>query len=60
MSAVAAPILDRRRRAIAAISITGNVCRLDLDRLAPAVRTAALALSRSWRGSPEAENGDPR
>ncbi|MFB4312364.1 IclR family transcriptional regulator C-terminal domain-containing protein [Actinomadura sp. GTD37] len=28
------------------ISITGNVCRPDLGRLAPAVRTAALALSR--------------
>lgn len=46
VSAVAAPIVDHRRRVIAAISITGHVCRLDLDRLAPAVRTAALALSR--------------
>ncbi|WP_344262116.1 IclR family transcriptional regulator [Actinomadura napierensis] len=46
VSAVAAPILDRQRRVIAALSITGNVCRLDLDRLAPAVRTAALSLSR--------------
>jgi DNA-binding IclR family transcriptional regulator len=46
VSAVAAPIYDRRRRVIAAMSITGNACRLDLERLAPAVRTAALALSR--------------
>ncbi|HEY4454184.1 MAG TPA: IclR family transcriptional regulator [Pseudonocardiaceae bacterium] len=46
VSAVAAPVYDRRRRAIAAISITGSAQRLDLERLAPAVRTAALALSR--------------
>ncbi|MEU8125270.1 IclR family transcriptional regulator C-terminal domain-containing protein [Spirillospora sp. NPDC049024] len=46
VSAVAAPVLDHRRQVIAVISITGNACRLDLDRLAPAVRTAALALSR--------------
>jgi DNA-binding IclR family transcriptional regulator len=44
--AVAAPVFDRRRRMIAAISIAGSSCRLDLERLAPAVRTAALALSR--------------
>jgi hypothetical protein len=31
---------------IAAISITGWAQRLDLERLAPAVRTAAFALSR--------------
>ncbi|MFC6885972.1 MULTISPECIES: IclR family transcriptional regulator [Actinomadura] len=46
VSAVAAPILGRDRRPIAAISITGSTYRLDLDRLAPAVRTAARALSR--------------
>jgi hypothetical protein len=46
VSAVAAPVLDRTGRAMAAISITGSSRRLDLDRLAPAVRTAALALSR--------------
>jgi DNA-binding IclR family transcriptional regulator len=46
VSAVAAPVFDARRRVVAAISITGNASRLDLDRLAPAVRTAALALSR--------------
>ena len=52
VSAVAAPVLDHRRRVIAAISITGNVCRLDLDRLAPAVRTAAMGLSRELAREP--------
>lgn len=44
--AVAAPVLDHRRRVIAAVSIAGSAHRLDLERLAPAVRTAALSLSR--------------
>jgi DNA-binding IclR family transcriptional regulator len=44
--AVAAPVHDRNRRVIAAVSIAGSAHRLDLERLAPAVRTAALALSR--------------
>lgn len=52
VSAVAAPVFDRRRRVVAAISITGNASKLDLDRLAPAVRTAALALSRELSLSP--------
>ena len=52
MSAVAAPVYDRRRHTIAALSITGNAAKLDLDRLAPAVRTAALALSRELALSP--------
>ena len=46
VAAVAAPVYDHRRQPIAAISITGNAQRLDLERLAPAVRTAALSLSR--------------
>jgi DNA-binding IclR family transcriptional regulator len=46
VSAVAAPVFDHRRRVIAAISITGHANRLDLDRLATAVRTSALSLSR--------------
>ncbi|WP_163509458.1 IclR family transcriptional regulator [Fodinicola acaciae] len=46
VSAVAAPIFDSRRRIVAAISITGNARRLDAERLAPAVRTAASALTR--------------
>lgn len=44
--AVAAPVHDHRRRVIAAVSIAGSAYRLDLERLAPAVRTAALSLSR--------------
>jgi DNA-binding IclR family transcriptional regulator len=60
VSAIAAPVLDHRRRAIAAISITGNVCRLDLDRLAPAVRTAARALSRELAREAELKMGIPR
>lgn len=46
VSAVAAPVFDHRRQVIAAISITGHANRLDLERLAPAVRTSALSLSR--------------
>lgn len=45
--AVAAPVLDpHSRNVLAAISIAGSAHRLDLERLAPAVRTAALSLSR--------------
>ncbi|TNC24385.1 IclR family transcriptional regulator [Amycolatopsis alkalitolerans] len=47
VAAVAAPVYDARKRLLAAISITGSAERLDLARLAPAVRTAAFALSRS-------------
>ena len=46
VSAVAAPVFDHRRRVIAAISITGYAHRLDVERLAPAVRTAGFSLSR--------------
>lgn len=47
VSAVAAPVFDHRRHVIAAISVTGRAGRLDLDRLAPAVRASALSLSLS-------------
>ncbi|GAB3581324.1 IclR family transcriptional regulator [Amycolatopsis endophytica] len=50
VAAVAAPVYDRRRRLIAAVSITGSAAKLDVDRLAPAVRTAASALSRELVG----------
>lgn len=46
VSAVAAPVFDHRRTVIAAISVTGWARDLELERLAPAVRTAAMALSR--------------
>lgn len=45
VSAVAAPVLDARRRVVAAVSVTGHSYRLDLDRLAPIVRTAARTVS---------------
>lgn len=44
--AVAAPVHDHELRVIAAVSIAGRAHRLDLERLAPAVKTAALSLSR--------------
>jgi len=49
-SCVASPIVDRNRFAIAAISITGPSERFDPERYVPAVRTAALALSRQLSG----------
>jgi IclR family transcriptional regulator, acetate operon repressor len=41
--------MDASGRAVAAISITGWANRMDTARLAPAVRTAALGLSRALR-----------
>jgi DNA-binding IclR family transcriptional regulator len=49
IACVAAPVLDPGGRALAAISITGWAHRLDTARLAPAVRTAALGLTRTLR-----------
>jgi DNA-binding IclR family transcriptional regulator len=43
-------VFDGEGPAVAAISITGWANRLDPDRFAPAVRTAALGISRSLRG----------
>lgn len=43
---VAAPVFDAAGTAIAAISITGRSGRVDVHRLAPAVRTATLSLTR--------------
>lgn len=47
VSCVASPILDLQRRAVGALSITGPTPRVRLQSLAPAVQTAALALSRA-------------
>lgn len=58
VSAVAAPVFDDRRAVIAAISITGWARHLDLERLAPAVRTAAMGLSREL--ARDAANGSLR
>ena len=49
IACVAAPVLDGTGIAVAAISITGWANRLDTARFAPAVRTAALGLSRVLR-----------
>jgi IclR family transcriptional regulator, acetate operon repressor len=49
VSCVAAPVMVRGS-AVAAISVTGPTGRLRLDALAPAVRTAALGLSRTLTG----------
>jgi DNA-binding IclR family transcriptional regulator len=49
IACVAAPVLDNAGGAVAAISITGWANRLDTARFAPAVRTAALGLSRTLR-----------
>lgn len=49
IACVAAPVLASDGQAVAAISITGWANRMDAGRLAPAVRTAALGLSRVLR-----------
>jgi DNA-binding IclR family transcriptional regulator len=50
VTCVAAPVLDAAGVAVAAVSITGWVNRLDPARLGPAVRTAALGISRVLGG----------
>jgi DNA-binding IclR family transcriptional regulator len=49
IACAAAPVLAASGQAVAAISITGWANRMDTARLAPAVRTAALGLSRVLR-----------
>ena len=46
----AAPVLGPDGHAVAGLSVTGRAERLDAERMAPAVRTAALALSRRLGG----------
>ncbi|MGW6358110.1 IclR family transcriptional regulator [Streptomyces sp. NPDC055092] len=43
----ASPVLDAKAQAVAALSVSGWSGRLNLGRIAPAVRTAALALGRT-------------
>lgn len=50
VTCVAAPVLGADGMAVAAVSITGWVNRLEPARVAPAVRTAALGISRLLRG----------
>lgn len=49
---VAAPVLDADGRAVAAVSITGPSASTSTYRMAPAVRTAALGISRSLGPGP--------
>ncbi|GAA5146360.1 IclR family transcriptional regulator [Pseudonocardia eucalypti] len=49
IACVAAPVLTADGRPLAAISITGWANRLDTNRLAAAVRTAAIGLARTLR-----------
>lgn len=58
IACVAAPVLTVDGRAVAAVSITGWAHRLDTARLAPAVRTAALGVSRAM-GGPLPRAGSP-
>jgi IclR family acetate operon transcriptional repressor len=57
VACAAAPVLDRGGVAVAALSITGPTIRLDPDALGPAVRTAALGLSRALRAAPDVHAG---
>ncbi len=50
----AAPVFGAEGTVVAALSVTGRAERLDVERMAPAVRTAALTLSRSLAGRPSA------
>jgi DNA-binding IclR family transcriptional regulator len=58
IACVAAPVLGGSGRAVAAISITGWANRLDTGRLGPAVRTAALGVSRALGSSTVRPNAD--
>jgi IclR family acetate operon transcriptional repressor len=53
ISCVAAPILDSRSRAIAAISVSGWRDRLDVAAATPVVRGVAVALSEEVRRIPQ-------
>jgi IclR family acetate operon transcriptional repressor len=48
----AAPVFGADGRVQGALSVTGRAERLDVERMAPAVRTAALALSRVLGATP--------
>jgi IclR family transcriptional regulator, acetate operon repressor len=55
VTCVASPVRGFGHRVVAAVSVTGPVSRLEPERYAPAVRLAALALSRRL-GSPGPSN----
>lgn len=47
---VACPVLDHSGQPVAAISVSGRLNRLDVKRMAPALRTTVLGLSRQLGG----------
>lgn len=49
IACIAAPVLDRSGRPVAALSVTGSVGRINQAALAPAVRTASLGVARVLR-----------
>jgi DNA-binding IclR family transcriptional regulator len=51
LACVAAPVLAPEAVCVGAVSITGLAGRLRLERLAPAVRTTALAIAHALRHS---------
>ena len=57
---VAAPVFDRTGAAVAGISVTGRAGRVDLHRLAPAVRTATLSLTRRLAAGDPVSRLNPR
>jgi IclR family transcriptional regulator, acetate operon repressor len=54
VACAAAPVRNQGGTAVAALSVTGPTLRLDPERLGPAVRTAALGLTRMLRSAPAA------
>jgi IclR family transcriptional regulator, acetate operon repressor len=52
VTCAAAPVRNQDGIATAALSVTGRTVRLDPERVGPAVRTAALGLSRVLRAAP--------
>lgn len=53
---VAAPIVDVTGAAVGAISVTGPNSRIDIDRLAPAVRSTGKSLTALWQRHDRQEN----
>jgi IclR family acetate operon transcriptional repressor len=51
----ASPVLDRHGTAQAALSISGWIGQLNINRMTPAIRTAALSLSRALSSRPSAQ-----
>jgi DNA-binding IclR family transcriptional regulator len=52
IACVAAPVLDRSRQPVAAVSVTGPASRINRMTLSPAVRTAAPGVGRALQRYP--------